>query len=121
MSRAFVKEPDEGAPVEGLPERQISDHLHCDDTSARHRGRSAVCTHIGNELFASFTTSDSKSRLNFLRLLCQPREQYRWCEQAQQSLEWLGAGKKLLQLLAGRPTNVGSGERPGKSNSNAGT
>jgi transcription elongation factor GreB len=26
MSRAFVKEPDEGAPVEGLPDRQISDH-----------------------------------------------------------------------------------------------
>ena len=26
MSRAFVKEPDEGAPEEGLPERQISDH-----------------------------------------------------------------------------------------------
>jgi transcription elongation factor GreB len=25
-SRAFVKEPDEGAPDEGLPERQISDH-----------------------------------------------------------------------------------------------
>jgi transcription elongation GreA/GreB family factor len=26
MSRAFVKEPDEGAPAEGLPERQISEH-----------------------------------------------------------------------------------------------
>lgn len=26
MSRAFVKEPDEGAPAEGLPERQVSDH-----------------------------------------------------------------------------------------------
>jgi transcription elongation factor GreB len=26
MSQAFVKEPDEGAPEEGLPERQISDH-----------------------------------------------------------------------------------------------
>lgn len=26
MSRAFVKEPDEGAPIEGLPDRQISDH-----------------------------------------------------------------------------------------------
>ncbi len=26
MSRAFVKEPDEGAPTEDLPERQISDH-----------------------------------------------------------------------------------------------
>jgi transcription elongation factor GreB len=28
MSRAFVKEPDEGAPVEGLPERQISEHAN---------------------------------------------------------------------------------------------
>ena len=26
MSQAFVKEPDEGAPAEGLPERRISDH-----------------------------------------------------------------------------------------------
>jgi transcription elongation factor GreB len=26
MNRAFVKEPDEGAPTEGLPERQISEH-----------------------------------------------------------------------------------------------
>jgi transcription elongation GreA/GreB family factor len=26
MSRAFVKEPDEGAPAEELPERQISEH-----------------------------------------------------------------------------------------------
>jgi transcription elongation GreA/GreB family factor len=26
MSRAFVKEPDEGAPADGLPDRQISDH-----------------------------------------------------------------------------------------------
>ena len=28
MSQAFVKEPDEGAPGEGLPERQISDHAN---------------------------------------------------------------------------------------------
>jgi transcription elongation factor GreB len=26
MSRAFVKEPDEGVPAEDLPERQVSDH-----------------------------------------------------------------------------------------------
>ena len=26
MSRAFVKEPDDGTPDDGLPERQISDH-----------------------------------------------------------------------------------------------
>jgi hypothetical protein len=95
---AFHAEKDELLPVA----RQISDHLHCDDTSARHQGKPAVCTHIGNELFASFTTTDSKSRLNFLRLLCQPLEQYRWCEEAQQSLEWLGAGKKLLARMAGQ-------------------
>ena len=28
MSRAFVKEPDEGAPDEGLPERQVSEHAN---------------------------------------------------------------------------------------------
>jgi hypothetical protein len=96
---AFHAEKDELLPTA----RQVSDHLHCDDTSARHCGRPAVCTHIGNELFASFTTTDSKSRLNFLRLLCQPEERYRWCEEAQQSLEWLGAGKQLLRQLADQP------------------
>ena len=75
--------------------REISGYLHCDDTSARHQGKPAVCTHIGNEWFASFSTTPSKSRLNFLRLLCQPVEQYRWCEEATESLAWLGAGKKL--------------------------
>jgi hypothetical protein len=80
--------------------REISGYLHCDDTSARHCGKPAVCTHIGNELFASFTTTDSKSRLNFLRLLCRPGEQYRWCEEAREALELYGAGKKLQQHMA---------------------
>lgn len=96
---AFHAEKDELLPAA----RQISDHLHCDDTSARHRGKPAVCTHIGNELFASFSTTDSKSRLNFLRLLCQPQERYRWCEEARDSLEWLGAGRKLRARLADHP------------------
>ncbi len=96
---AFHAEKDELLPVA----REISDHLHCDDTSARHRGKPAVCTHIGNEWFASFTTTDSKSRLNFLRLLCQPVEQYRWCEEALVALELYGAGQKLQQRMAGQP------------------
>lgn len=93
---AFHEEKDELLPVA----REISGYLHCDDTSARHQGKAAVCTHIGNELFASFSTTDSKSRLNFLRLLCQPQEKYRWCEEALESLNWLGAGKKLEQFMA---------------------
>jgi len=39
------------------------------------------------ELFVSFTTTDSESRLNFLRLLCQGDEQYRGCEESLESLE----------------------------------
>ena len=40
-----------------------------DDTGARHRGRNGVCTQIGNDHFAWFATTGSKSRLNFLALL----------------------------------------------------
>jgi hypothetical protein len=40
-----------------------------DDTGARHRAVNSVCTQIGNDRFAVFSTTPSKSRLNFLRLL----------------------------------------------------
>ena len=83
--------------------RQVSSHMHCDDTSARHQGQSAVCTHIGNELFASFSTTDSKSRLNFLRLLCQPEEEYRLCEEARECLKFLGASGKLQTKVDEQP------------------
>jgi len=40
-----------------------------DDTGARHKGSNGVCTQIGNDNFAWFATTSSKSRLNFLDLL----------------------------------------------------
>ncbi len=40
-----------------------------DDTGARHKAKNGVCTQIGNDQFTSFTTTGSKSRLNFLELL----------------------------------------------------
>lgn len=40
-----------------------------DDTGARHKARNGFCTHIGNDRFAWFGTTASKSRLNFLELL----------------------------------------------------
>src|SRR3982751_119508 len=40
-----------------------------DDTGARHRHRNAVCTQLGNDHFAAFATTGSKSRLNFLEVL----------------------------------------------------
>src|SRR3954467_8173627 len=43
--------------------------ISVDDTGARHQGRNGTCTQIGNNHFAAFTTTASKSRLNFLELL----------------------------------------------------
>lgn len=43
--------------------------ISVDDTGARHQGVNGVCTRIGNDDFASFATSFSKSRRNFLELL----------------------------------------------------
>lgn len=40
-----------------------------DDTGARHKAANGVCTQIGNDHFAWFGTTASKSRLNFLDLL----------------------------------------------------
>ena len=48
---------------------KVSDHLNVDDTGARHQGKNGYCTHIGNELFAWFQSTESKSRINFLELL----------------------------------------------------
>lgn len=80
--------------------REVSDVLHTDDTSARHCGQNAVCTHFGNAFFASFHTTDSKSRLNFLQLLCQPEERYSLNEEMLLSLELLGAPQVLLDRIA---------------------
>jgi hypothetical protein len=80
--------------------REVSGVLHADDTSARHRGQNAVCTHIGNELFASFHTTDSKSRLNFLQLLCQPEERYTLNEEMLICLEAMEAPQKLQRRMA---------------------
>jgi hypothetical protein len=40
-----------------------------DDTGARHKASNGFCTQIGNDRFAWFATTGSKSRLNFLELL----------------------------------------------------
>ena len=48
---------------------ESSSYVNVDDTGARHAGKNGYCTHIGNEFFAWFESTDSKSRLNFLKLL----------------------------------------------------
>ncbi|HWT77261.1 MAG TPA: transposase, partial [Candidatus Methylomirabilis sp.] len=53
-----------------------SPYVQVDDTGARHKGRNGYCTQIGNDLFASFESTNSKSRLNFLELLRRPHTDY---------------------------------------------
>lgn len=48
---------------------RISPYIVVDDTGMRHLGENGYCTHIGNEWFAYFESSYSKSRINFLEIL----------------------------------------------------
>ena len=54
----------------------MSGYINVDDTGARHKGKTGYCTHIGNEQFAWFESTDSKSRINFLKLLRAGRTDY---------------------------------------------
>ena len=69
---AFHQEKAELLPA-GLA---VSTYVQVDDTGARHQGHNGFCTHIGNELFAYFESTDSKSRLNFLEVLRGPHTDY---------------------------------------------
>jgi len=69
---AFHQEKDEILQA-GL---QASVYVGVDDTGARHDGKNGYCTHIGNERFAYFESTDSKSRLNFLQILRRPHTDY---------------------------------------------
>ena len=68
----FHEEKDEILAV-GL---RVSGHINVDDTGARHNGKNGYCTHIGNEWFAWFKSTESKSRVNFLELLCAGHIEY---------------------------------------------
>ena len=46
-----------------------SSYVTVDDSGARHRGKNGYVTHIGNDCFAWFKSTASKSRLNFLDIL----------------------------------------------------
>src|SRR5262245_31726610 len=65
---AFHHEKDELLPAA----LAVSASVEVDDTGARHRGHTGACTQIGNELFACFASTDSKSRLNSLETLRRP-------------------------------------------------
>lgn len=77
---------------------RVSGHINVDDTGARHQGQNGYCTHIGNEWFAWFASTPSKSRINFLELLRGGGTDYVVNSEA---LEYM-AGQKLPQAPLAR-------------------
>jgi hypothetical protein len=66
---------------------ETATYIHTDDTGARHNGKNGYCTVIGNEDFAYFHSSDSKSRENFLEILQAGEQKYVLNEDAKTYLE----------------------------------
>lgn len=69
---AFIEEVAELLPVAARAEEQVQ----TDDTGGRHNGQNQYTTIIGNRWFSVFSTTDSKSRVNFLKLLQGGKEEY---------------------------------------------
>jgi len=92
----FHREKDEILRV-GL---RVSKHIHVDDTGARHQGKNGYCTHIGNELFAWFESTDSKSRINFLELLRAGSTDYVLGGEALEYMAAQDLPKRILKKLA---------------------
>jgi len=75
----------------------VSSYIGVDDTGARHDGHNGFCTAIGNDLFAYFESTGSKSRLNFLEVLRGPVGGYTINEVA---LAYFGQQKLAQEAIA---------------------
>ena len=79
---------------------EVSTHLNVDDTGARHQGKNGYCTHIGNEWFAWFSSTESKSRINFLELLRAGHSDYVVDEVAREYMKCQKLAQGPLALLS---------------------
>ena len=79
---------------------EVSDYIHVDDTGARHQGQNGYCTHIGNELFAWFESTQSKSRINFLILLRGKHSNYVLSEEAFEYMQAQKLPQKVILPLS---------------------
>jgi hypothetical protein len=80
-----------------------SSYVGTDDTGARHQGQNGYCTAVGNDLFAVFESSGTKSRLNFLQVLQGPTRDYAVNETALAYWERQKLPEAVRALLAQGP------------------
>ena len=74
-----------------------------DDTGARHKAANSTCTQIGNDHFAWFGTTASKSRLNFLELLRAGHSDYVINAEALTYMRDRALSGPIIQQLATQP------------------
>jgi hypothetical protein len=73
--------------------------INADDTGSRHDGKNGYCTSIGSPLFSYFESTDSKSRLNFLKILQGKQELYALNEEALNYVFEQELGEKSQEVL----------------------
>lgn len=79
---------------------EAHNQIQTDDCGARHKGKNQYTNVIGNEWFSIFTTTDSKSRINFFRLLQGCKHEYSINEDAVAYLEELNVQGYLPGYIA---------------------
>lgn len=90
---------------------ETATYVHTDDTGARHQGQNGYCTVLGNDLFAYFRSSDSKSRRNFLQMLRHPFDDYVLNEYSRAYLEAHQFAQSHLETLTFSNQVICQGER----------
>ena len=65
----------------------VSSYITIDDSGARHQGKNGYVTQMGNDFFAWFSSTKSKSRVNFLELLRAGKQDYYLTEAALSYME----------------------------------
>jgi hypothetical protein len=82
---------------------EVSSFITVDDSGARHQGRNGYATQIGNDFFAWFASTESKSRINFLQLLRAGACRYCLTDEALGYLRGQGLPQALRQRLTAHP------------------
>lgn len=90
---------------------EAASYINVDDTGARHKGKNGYCTHIGNELFSYFESTQSKSRINFLKLLRAGHSDYHINTDAVEYMEVNRLPKYVLEPIIANMDSIFADER----------
>lgn len=89
--------------------------IQTDDVGTRHQGKNCYTNVICNEFFVYLSTTDSKSRINFLKILAQGKNEYRFNQDAHDYLAVYKGAERLIQMLKSRKDLVIDTDDPEKT------